>query len=804
MKIHLKNFLCYTDQTFDFGDNGLTLISGNSGTGKTSIMRAIFFALFGDGTKVQSYGKPSCSVQLDFEDMQIVRTKKPNRLVLNDVYEDESAQAIINTRFGSTFRSSGYIQQNNLNSFILLSPTDKLEFLEKFAFQDVDLGKIKARCKAHISKLYDELLGINAQLDMGTKILEQLKEPVKISFPLKCKAADRDLAIKNEHTKLKNTCTHISKAEKDKTKIERELNDLEVLNATIQAQKDFIVILDAKIDIKESTIEYVGNIQLALMETNLQQIVDTRELRQLEATYAQNISKLEKMALTEIHEFQKEIDTINETLWSEYTQEDLTSTLEDSKACLVDANTLERLRKELKLHEIPGEDDYQITVDKYVVTLEERQTLLQKLKTQKDLYTCPECKVCLRIDGTILRIVSDKKIAPSDYAISDCMEDIRKLQRVVTEAMNILSNRIRLEKDINAIVHKYDEISDSVSLQEDITYLHHYQVTQKQQEKRRVKLLDNIENNKLSTFYDSVKNDTDDLCEKISNMKIGICGSDINTHTEDELRALVFEQKQNKIALANIKRQKDDIAQEKKRCLTIIETAQHKYMEKYGECEEDKDNLKKLLVDNKLKIETLFDLKRIHEGNLSLIETWQRYQEEIHNYDDWKSKVSVFKSREKDCRSRYTAGMTLKNKILEAESISITNIIDTINMHARGYLDCFFTDSPISVQLQAFKETKKSTKPSINVVIEYKSMECDLNMLSGGELSRVVLAYTLALSEMFNTPLLLLDECTASLDQELTNVVFDGIRENFNGKLVLIVAHQVIVGTFDKIITLTP
>ena len=35
-------------------------------------------------------------------------------------------------------------------------------------------------------------------------------------------------------------------------------------------------------------------------------------------------------------------------------------------------------------------------------------------------------------------------------------------------------------------------------------------------------------------------------------------------------------------------------------------------------------------------------------------------------------------------------------------------------------------------------------------------MEADINMLSGGELSRVVLGYTLALGEMFNTPMILL------------------------------------------------
>lgn len=76
-------------------------------------------------------------------------------------------------------------------------------------------------------------------------------------------------------------------------------------------------------------------------------------------------------------------------------------------------------------------------------------------------------------------------------------------------------------------------------------------------------------------------------------------------------------------------------------------------------------------------------------------------------------------------------------------------------------------------------------------------------MLSGGELARVILAYTLALSEMFSNPILLLDECTASLDEDTTNTVFEVIKENFQGKMVIIIAHQIVQGTFDKHIDLT-
>ena len=132
MILTLTYFKCWENKIFNLPDNGTVLISGKSGKGKTSILEAINFALFGKGRKIVTIGHKKCKVFFQYDNFKITRTRCPNRLHLisnNSEYEDEAAQEIINKFFGKFFNIIGYMQQNSLNSFLLLNPLDKLEFL---------------------------------------------------------------------------------------------------------------------------------------------------------------------------------------------------------------------------------------------------------------------------------------------------------------------------------------------------------------------------------------------------------------------------------------------------------------------------------------------------------------------------------------------------------------------------------------------------------------------------------------------------------------------------------------------------
>ena len=249
MKITLKNFRCYENSCFEFGEQGLSLLSGASGSGKSSILKGIYFALFGTGNKLAMYGKTSCSVLLEVDGLIISRTKRPNRLLLNtedNEYEDEAAQFIINKKYGDSFKTTGYISQNARDSFILMSPIEKLTFLESFAFNDINLSQIKKRCKDLIKERNETLLLTTSKLEMATSMIKEINKPEKIEFPLKCSSKNRDKMIKNEIIRHKNITTLIKKTNRTISILQKELHSLQILNTKIHSKQESLESISEK------------------------------------------------------------------------------------------------------------------------------------------------------------------------------------------------------------------------------------------------------------------------------------------------------------------------------------------------------------------------------------------------------------------------------------------------------------------------------------------------------------------------------------------------------------------------------
>lgn len=826
MKIQLQNFKCYDDKTFDLGDEGLVLLSAPSGAGKSTILQAIYFALYDEGKKITSFGKKSCKVTLEYEDMKVVRTKGPNRLLVNDLYEDEAGQSIIDKKFGTEFSTTAYVSQNATNSFIMKAPMEKLAFLERFVFQNVDMSSIKKRCKDVITQRNKDLTKTTGKIEYASVELEKMTNPEKVEFPLKCTKNNIEKAIKNENIKYKNSKTHIAKNLKRIKYAENQIAALNILEAKLESSESTLESSEKTLKTlrkKQRSLEFVGDEQLELYEKQLDYIKSNRDFVNILEQCNKELEILEDMKKNEMKELSDSVNEIKENLWSEHNKEEIDETIKDYETLLEDAkkhSTLLRLLKkyDLKVNE-KSKEKYEKALETTKLSIENKQNAVESMKT----YKCPSCSTRLQLAEGLLTQVdievnSDEGRAPEGEGrapegdMDTLKRDIKLLKREIISFQKYIATCEHNIKEYNTIKNDLDTLTDSYEddiptkedALEDLTGLQEYKNDEVRKEKRMRKLQDKIDNKTYSSNTESFQRKVDKKKKIVETLKEEIENPpEQQDMEEEELRQEIATQRHNRDRIEEFSEQEDELKKTIKDCEVKIANLQESHIEKYKKIR-DVSSVNSLLEKINTELHELEENKSIYESNLEKIEKYNNYETEHDKYISHEKKIAELTVEESEHRRQLAAATLLKETIAEAEGIAVMNIIESINTHSQIYLDSFFQEDPISIRLLAFKETKKgkvvTKKPQINLHIEYKGMEADLHMLSGGEQSRIVLAFALALGEMFNTPIMMLDECTSSLDQELTETVVKSIKGTFNGKLVLIIAHQCITGCYDKII----
>lgn len=800
MKLVLKDFKCHSNSTFDFGENGLTLLSGNSGSGKSSILQGILFGLLGDGMKVQAYGKLSCRVELTLKDLTIVRSKRPNRLLVNEVFEDEAGQTFITELIGHTFRTTGYVAQSSSNSFILMSPIDKLDFIEKFVFKDTNLSQLKTNCKQLINSQNTAFISAQAKLEMATNLFKSLIEPIEVKFPIKCK--NKDLANRNEHIRLKNAINRVKKSKDKIQKLHQEIADIRVLEATVKERQDQIDSCNNKLQTIRETIKstlFCGDEQLRNLKSQLEAIISRESLIQAQRKYELDCQHLIEMEEAELKLLTDSFENLTSNpLSNEY------MSVEEIDDELTGLNTLYKLytvlgpliqtEQNLRI-KLPGNE----TIENLTKACTLQEELLSESLLQKRIYSCPSCntKVCIKNDalttvnlqlGTVENV---SEIKDKISSLKDALFVAKQLQDVTTQITKIK----KAIKDIS------DEEMSADSLHRDISELN----TLRSEMEKRTKAIQTtknaIENKIFSVSITKYKSSLTKRKDDLDKMREEH-GEDLEVSmTEGQLRDIINKEESTKTMLDTLNETVVNTEREIKCHDGKIRTMNITHNAKYGRvCLLHIIN-EEIQVESKAIESSEKDILK-HTDNIKQMELYAKYVEDSGRYVKNKTDIQYYESLVSELQNKYSASMQLKEKIMEAESLAMTQVIESINAYAQTYLNDFFPDNPIVVRLCTFKEVKTVKKPQITVEVEYKGNETDIGSLSGGETARVVIAFTLALAEMCNTPLVMLDEITASLDEELSMVVFDSIRENFKNKLVLVVAHQTVSGSFDRVINL--
>ena len=770
----------------------------------------------GKGKNIISYQKKTMSVSLTLnesnesnksnesnennENIKITRSRGPNRLIVEkngEIYEDTEAQSHIDSIFGEEFCNTSYIDQDNTNSFVYLSPSEKMEFLETLILRHFQIDEIKERVKEETSKNKQEHLSMDSKYNTLLDVCKGMKR------------RDRPSLIIDEKVHV----TSFAIAEK---LLEKIRNNVSVVEKNTKAVSLKIKKTETEIGTMMKEAEKRQQIQAILDDTNLQlSSFDTKEyyLSEIERLTREKddcIFNREYLKWLELSKKIEEIEDKNKDEKKKALNEiEKIPSLKLTKDCIRQLDKADGIISQLlTLEESISKEECNINIEdieKIEERLKEETKLFGNYQTELTYYRCPSCDKTLKICKEKLEVVSsslDKKNR------DELQVKIQELKKSMTE----LRSEIDEKKKKKTICEKNEEeynrifdVLDSLMILPTGEKIEQEDISNKLEEMKGYlsihekvgKTISLIDNDRLLVEW---KKDINTISPTIRERGEKEENKEITKAENEEKYQLVVSE------LSSMKEKMERV-----RSLTAKLNAYNKEMALYNSSDSsdnDQGNVNKNMSQLESDREKLdgYQKKLDHyRTSIGKLEEWIKIDEENQAYEKIESEIVKVKDRLDYLLSRLKGLAKLKDYIKESERKSLVEFVDSLNGHAFDFIESFFEDQDIIVELKSMMEGKTSTtkeKRSLNFDVHYNMRQGDLSFLSGGERDRVNLAFTLALAEMVSTKILMLDEVISSLDSQTTNTVLETISEKYKGKLVLVVLHQSNTGFFDHIIEL--
>jgi DNA repair exonuclease SbcCD ATPase subunit len=917
MHIKIKGFKVHIECDFTFVNGEMTLLKGVSGSGKSTILQAIFWALYGNMRSIYNNNKvtKNLSVTLTLPNMTVIRKKNPDVLIVNindKSYQDAIAQSIIDKEYGNrdVWKACSYIEQKSRCALLNGTNSEKMQLLNSLSFTGENP-------KEYINKIQENLKTVTQTFELKQSIfLKELndftetlkKRPVTLILneedlnQLKIKydnyITEKDMIHKYllENEKLKGSLDYMQNERKNL------INKINFLTTrpfpTIPTFKNnpspSVFIYDDVIIPQELTVP--NKLNLTVEEnTSLISFPEYQKKKNLIQaklnTLISNIAEKEK-AEKEYGEINNKISQLNENIdmnkqirkediWEAGKRErERDKYLQECKKLGIDydskiiSDVLENLEKEyekLSIFErnignfnnlIKAERDLddmlsrinqqnislsEGIITKYETQISEKSLYISELKKGLEYLTCPHCKNSVRYNNGILHFAEGNPVSLNDIQQEQRnLTDLQDKLKIMRQILNIQNNiehlnqilsrdKINREDMINYINKKHDrrcEISDMIqrirkiqfiNIEKENTseYLQNvYNIQQLYQRKNQLEkvlstICDRDEITKLQLELSNLEALYLREQERANNVNLKIAENQrlekerlfhLNRYEQEQRNVLEKRNKQEKelnIYKINEEKRYNNYLMEKEKIEQEIER-------RSNDLKDLKENLRNLEND-------ISEKEKIYEIGKNWTIEYERIKEEIKRIEndmregDYGRQCSLKnleleKKRNEviECQTDMVSLQKLKIKAIETECKQLEDTVNNINTVLETTLPIFFND-PITFRLLLYKINKKSggTKPGINIEISYKGCLYDnINNLSGGEGDRISLALLLALNSVSNSPMILLDECVASLDGELKESCIEAIKRIPNKTVITVDHDDSMEGFYDSVILL--
>jgi DNA repair protein SbcC/Rad50 len=472
-KIVLDNIRSYEHQEINFNE-GSTLLSGDIGSGKTSVLLAIEFALFGlqpgqRGAALLRNGKPEGGVKIVFEvdgkEIEIERTLKKGKTISQEscaiILEGERKEISVTELKGKIldilkYPSEFAKKQNVLYTFTVYTPQEEMK---QIILEDVETRINTLRHVFGIDK-YKKILENVAILTMKIREEKRMKEGMTANLE------QNKLALTEKENELDEKQLNVSSIEHElfeKTEIRKKIQEeKEEISKKIEERSKFMQEIEkTKLMIMNKNETIFSNTKTINLITNqiaeLKEIkFDEQEIRHLET--AISIQKQEKDKLSQLN---LEINSkINSLLWKEEENKKLEKKISSLDICPTCLQNVDSVYKANVLNKINTDD---VESNKQIILLEiqKKDTSENLKKIETEIFTNERHLTDLKIMRMKLQDIDEKQSQIGNINKSNFL--LEKDIEILKQHLDLLTNSVlSLTRFVNLIEIKQKELDDAL------------------------------------------------------------------------------------------------------------------------------------------------------------------------------------------------------------------------------------------------------------------------------------------------------------------------------------------------------